>query len=525
MVILIYVLKIPKEITELTVQEFKIMNIVWICMYILFGIVTILNVIHYFIDSRNGLRKTGYLIAVFAVSFIFIKEWPIAIFSMLGTLIIIVGTLRERWIETNSFTAISIIVLLIVLSIGIIGSCFIYKSFGIYIRDKENKNELAYKQDYFKYITEIGIDEPYINIKKDGKFGYINTKGETVINFEFDYASPFVPITMYDKNFDIALVCKDGSTWIILKNLRKVLSYRTESMDQDYEKKLEELKNIYYNVLEQKSEMTYEIEIKEVNNNLKIEKYPETSEEYTYKYNYNEEYDIIVTESNMGLKNTYELAKKDLSLRIALDCESLCYDENYLYIYSNGSIPFYDINKKQQGWFTKYGVKVPLKGNAQILEIINDYILIKNHNDNTIYFIDSNGTMVSEIYKEIFIVSKDKFIVKNKNNKYTIINSNFEKLIDGEWDFVDTSLLSNGLYIFGETKGVIEFNDYNYAENIKMKVLNEDGKVIVDNVEQIYLKYYNISSDKSKAYSSRYSEFLNNLKVMKYDFIGDKFYK
>lgn len=523
--IVIYVMRIPAEITELTVQENQIMKVVTVMIYAAFGATTILNIIHYFINTRDGMRKTGYLIAIFSISFIFIKGFPIAIFSFLSAIIILISTIRERWVEANSITAISIIGIISVICILIIGSCFIYQKLGDYIIDKENENELAYKSDYFKYITELEIEEPYINIKKDGKYGYINPKGETVIDFQFDYASPFVQITMYDKSFDIALVCKDGSTWIILKNMRKVLTYRSESMDEDYEAKLRELEDVYYNVLNQEDDMYYEIDTN-VNNAYKIPKYEEESDSYTYRYDYNEQYDIIVTQSRLGFGDTYELAQKDnLNVRIKLDCENLCYNENYLYVYSNGTIPFYDRSINKQGWFTPYGNKIVLKGKAQIIEIVGENILIKNHNDNTIYFINSDGDMVSDVYKEVFICNQDRFIVKNKNNKYIVINSSFEKVFESEWDFVDTSLVSVGLYIFGTTSGVINFNDYDFAENMNLKILNEDGNIIIDNAQQIYTKYYYISGDGKVAYSQRYSEFLNELKVMKNKLIGDEFYK
>ncbi len=517
-------MKIPSEITELTVQEYQIIHILEIIIYVVFGILTFFNIIHYFLDNRNSIRKTGYLLAIFSISFIFIKEWPISIFGFLSSIIILYGTIRERWVETNSITAISIIGVLVVLSVIVIGMCFVYQHLGIYILNKENENELAYRENYFEYVTELDIEEPYINVKSNGKFGYINPKGENVINFEFDYASPFVRIEMYNKHFEIALVCKDGSTWIILKNLRKVLTYRSETMDEDYDAKIMELEDIYYNVLGQENEMQYEINT--ASNNYKVPRYQDDSDEYTYRYDYNEEFDIIVKESSLGLKDTYELVKKDGSLTIPLECEKLYYDENYLYIYSDGTIPFYNISKKEQGWFTSYGAKGQiLKGKAQILEIFENFILIKNHNDNTIYFIDLDGKIVSDVYKEIFICNEDRFIVKNKKNKYIVINSKFEKVFDGEWDFVDASLVSENVYIFGTTKEVIDFNDYNLAENMKMQLLDYDGNVLMDNVEQVYGKYYNISDDKSIAYSSRYSDFLNVLKTMDYDFIGDRYYE
>ena len=105
--ILIYTWQIPIEITELTVQEYQIINILDIFIYIVFGIVTFLNLIHFFLDMRNGSRRTGYLIAIFSVCFVFMKIWPIAIFSILGSLIILISSLKFRWVETNSYTMIT----------------------------------------------------------------------------------------------------------------------------------------------------------------------------------------------------------------------------------------------------------------------------------------------------------------------------------------------------------------------------------------------------------------------------------
>jgi len=79
--IIVYALKIPREITELTVQEYQIINIIKILIYIVFGVTTFLNILQYFLNNRDNTRKTGYLISVFSVAFIFIKELPIAIRS------------------------------------------------------------------------------------------------------------------------------------------------------------------------------------------------------------------------------------------------------------------------------------------------------------------------------------------------------------------------------------------------------------------------------------------------------------
>ena len=125
----------------------------------------------------------------------------------------------------------------------------------------------------------------------------------------------------------------------------------------------------------------------------------------------------------------------------------------------------------------------------------------------------------------MYIVNEDRFIVKDENNKYIVINSAFEKVFDGEWDFVDTSLIPYGLYVFGFTNGVIDFTDFNFAENMNLQIVNSDGNVIATDVRQVYSTFYSISDDESVAYSERYSNFLNDLKAMNTAFVGDKFYE
>ena len=526
-VLVIFSIKIPQDITELTVQENQIVSILKIALYIIISVVTLLNIICYFINSQNSTRKTGYLVAFFVVSYILVKHYIIGVLPVIGGIIIIAGNLKEKWIELNSIAFISLVSVIILAMLGTSAVCFTYKNIGEYIIKKQNENELAYNPDYFRYVTELGIDDIYINVKKDGKYGYINTKGEMVIDFKYDYASPFIKISSYNKNFEVALVCLDGRTLIILKNERLVMSYRSESLDNDYTSKMEELQNVYTNIMKQEGNIEYEI-LEKKNNISKIPVYPEQSESYTYRYDYNETYDILVTKSDMGADDIYELAKKDdLTYRIKLDCEKMDYDENYLYIYSNGNIPFYNRSQKKQGWFTNYGRRVVLNGNGQILEFINGNILLKDHNKDTIYFInnDNDINVLSSSYEEIFICDEDRFIVKKSNNKYTVINSTFQPVFNEEWDFVDLSLISQNIYIFGKIGGVINFNEYNYANNIKLTAYDRDGNVIIDNVEQIYNTYYSISDDENIKYADRYSSFLNKIKKMETEFVGDEFYK
>ena len=62
-------------------------------------------------------------------------------------------------------------------------------------------------------------------------------------------------------------------------------------------------------------------------------RYQEIPSDYTYRYDYNDEYDILITQSNLGMGDKYELAKKEnLNIRIPLDCSKIDYDENFVYL-------------------------------------------------------------------------------------------------------------------------------------------------------------------------------------------------
>lgn len=133
-------------------------------------------------------------------------------------------------------------------------------------------------------------------------------------------------------------------------------------------------------------------------------RYEELPSDYTYRYDYNEEYDILITQSNLGLGDKYELAKKDnLNIRIGLNCDNIDYDEDFVYLYSNRTLPFFDLSSKEQGWFTGYGKKNTMTGKAQILDFIDDKILIRNYNHQTVYFINKEGDILSDVYKDIYI--------------------------------------------------------------------------------------------------------------------------
>ncbi len=521
--IVAFTIHVPQDKTLLTVQESFVVTWILRAMYVVMGSVAIIDAIQSYNHRSDTVFNTGYVIGIFTISFIFIKEPIIAAFSIISGLIILFKSLKENLVELDSTAAISISIV-VMAATAIIGLFTLtYSSIGQSIKNKENKNELSYKQDYFKYITELEIDEPYINVKKDGKYGYINQNGEVKIDFVYDYASPFIEITVYDKKFHIALVCSDGSTEVILKNKRKVMSYRSESSDENYKAKLEELEDIYTNTLHQTEKMKYEIQ--EITNNItRVPEYKVASSEYTYRYDYNEEYDLIVTQSNLGLGDKYELAKKaDLNIRIPLDATYLDYDSSYLYLFSNKTIPFYEISKRTQGWFTSYGKKMPMTGKAQILDFFGERMLIKNYSNDRTYFIDSDGNILSEEYKDIYVCKDGRYIVRTQRDTAKIINDEYEKVFDAEYQVMNPRFISQNMYLTLDTTENIEFNDYGFPTNLNWKLVNYDGEVVFDGIQQIYDVLYELPDESNKK-EENYSKFVNNLKELDYKFVGDRFY-
>lgn len=526
--IIFFTMYVPQDKTLLTIQENHVVKNIIMAIYLVMISIAVIDLIQSYNHRSDTVFNTSYVLGAFAISFLLIKEPSIGAFSIISGIIILYKSLKENLVELNSTTAISISIVIISVTVIIGLVTFRYADIGENIKNKENKDELAYKVDYFKYITELDITDPYINIKKDGKFGYINQYGEAVNienNFEYDYASPFIKINVYDKNFYIALVCRNGSSYIILKNGRKVMSYRTESNDENYEAKMQELENIYKETLSQPGEMEFELP-KITDNMLRAEVYPEVTSEYTYRYNYSDEYDIIVTQSNLGLGDKYEFSKKaDKDVKIELKADNLDYDSKYLYLYSNGTIPFFETNKRTQGWFTTYGKRNDMTGKAQILDFFDNRVLIRDYNNRTVYFMDLETTeKLSEEYKDIFVCPNRRYIVRNSDGFFKVINDEYNKVFEKEFVAINPRLINANLYLTTDTLDNIKFSDYGYANTINWSLINENGDVLLDGIEQVYDSYYKMPTDK-KIDEENYLEFTEDVKELDYHFPGDKFYQ
>lgn len=509
-----------------TQQEIKVVTEVNSYVFILMIVVALFNFVTLIFNCKDKVFLFSYVLAILSSCFYFLDFNYIGVLYILAALLIEIQVLRENVIFTNS-TIYIVCVSVVIVAIGIAAvNLLTYKDRVEKIVKQEAKGYVEYQESYFKNISVLDEDaEFYINVKRDGKWGYVNSNGDVKIDFEYDYASPFITISKYDKNFDIALVCKDDVSSIILKNKRNVMTFKNEISIDDYDAQFQKLKDLYVDTFKQTDDIENNINLVDTSNMKSIDAY----EGFSYRYPFNDEYDIYITVSQIGGKNRYEFLKKDNpNVKVSIDCDNLKFDEKHLYVFSNGYLPFYKTSENIQGWYTKETKRVEINGNIQILDFFDENILMKDYDSGTLYFANEDGNRISPIYKDIFVLN-EMYIVKNEENKYIIIDKNFNKVLDIEYDYMNPILLNNGILICANLPAKVNFNSYGFPNNInydlidvygkKITLKNVDGSVI-DNPS--YTEVFYLSNKKTV---SNYDSYISNLTDIKYDFVGDEFYK
>lgn len=162
-----------------------------------------------------------------------------------------------------------------------------------------------------------------------------------------------------------------------------------------------------------------------------------------------------------------------------------------------------------------------MTGKAQILDFFGERLLLRNYNNDTVYFIDGDGKVLSDVYKDIFVCGDGRYIVKDKDGFFKIINDEYALAFENRFAAVNPRLVKSGLYLTLDSTQNVQTNDYNYAE-MNWKLIGYDGNVILENIEQIYDQHYLIENVRNKEI---YAKFEEELKDLKYEFVGDKFYK
>lgn len=526
----IYMIILPINIEDgssFNRYENMVINAIKTAQYVLMGIIIVSSIV-FSISNRNesGLRNSYLLVPLIILGFIVPIQF-LGGLTLLAGMLVIYFTNKKNYVAIDYYFVFSVFLILVFAILALIGSTFFVKNIAYVVKDEVEKSIgiQHYDKEFFKYITPIENEPAYINlnVKRDGKkkYGYIDNKGRTKIEFDYDYATAFYKIKEYDKEFVVAAVSKDNITDVILKNKRVVMSYISEFETYDYYQRTEEFKNILKDVFEEK-EIVTEISRGTTNMSMKKVSPKVRNQEYTYKYNLNNKKDILIFESEVG--NPTRFVMKNVTAPFAemkLETTNLVYDEDYLYTFGNDTIPFYDRDRNEQGWFMADGEKITLTGNAQIMDIAEDKVLIKNHSKNTAYFIDYHSKVISPIFRDV-IVDQDRYLIRTMSDKWMITDKTFKKVFNEEFDIVNTSLLSDGIYLLANLPDNLLFNEYNYIE-LHYMVVTRSGHVILNGVDQVYDIFHKFDGKKNEM--DDVNDFKDKLKQIQYINVGDKFYK
>ena len=100
--IIVFTQNVPLDKTLVTVQENLVINYVLIGIYAVMGTIAIIDAIQSYHHRSDTTFNTAYLIGVFSISFIFIKQPAIGVFSIISGVIVLFKSLKENLIELNS---------------------------------------------------------------------------------------------------------------------------------------------------------------------------------------------------------------------------------------------------------------------------------------------------------------------------------------------------------------------------------------------------------------------------------------
>ena len=103
------------------------------------------------------------------------------------------------------------------------------------------------------------------------------------------------------------------------------------------------------------------------------------------------------------------------------------------------------------------------------------------------------------------------------NEKWQILDKNFEPKTNQEYDIFISTLITEGLYIFANINKEIEFDDYGYAK-LKYIMIDRNLNTIGTNLEEIFnfnIKYLNRNNEEE------YRRYIEKLKDPRYNTISD----
>lgn len=486
-----------------TSEQDTILSIMLIIMAIPLVLTFIINLVYAF---RNWYNKKSMILNILAIIVVITSIVLTAIFetykciyinviiAILGIILLIFNKNEDGEKKHRILFSVLIINILIFI-ISSIGFILVKSDYEI----KYANNEKNLIKNIMQISNGTNTNIP-IKAKKNGKWGYISTNGNTVIDFNYDDCAEFFEIENTDTNnkYYIAPVCIGNELLIITNENKQIASYKNTKRDRTI--------NCNYLLSDIKDNLRENA--KSINANIKI-----STQKYDNYYSYSDSYkeskynsysdffydssDVLSfdIDNNQGksIELSYNTKTQSITYngrKVSIDGYIYIYEENeesysskydykYLDAYQNGFIPIYNFEQEMFGWIDLKGQTHYINGKIQILDFNDKYIAIKDYSissDANVCIMNYDGNIVSEYFKEITVLDNG-FVVKKVNGKNVYLDENLQQGTQ-EYDIIDTCKADEGILIVS--------NLNNSLYDLRFDLINtSNGKVIGKNFEYI----------------------------------------
>ena len=382
-----------------------------------------------------------------------------------------------------------------------------YKKDGLYGLIDFDGKEIS--KNIYSSIENLQSTEGKFMIQKDNKFGVINTKGKVLVETDYDQVVTddyYNESTGYkDSGFIVARKTDDGYRFGYISSTGKV------ELDTEFNelKRITELEDIYI--------------IASKNGQFGLYKGSKEIIEPNYQSIDYSENDVLIIRKN----SNYGLA--DLKGNILIDTKYTNIESKGIYIYAE--------NDKESKVFDINGNKLDMNFNKTIYKTNNENYMISTiiNNDITYYGLENSkgDTIIKPYYSYLEYLFDDYFIVKDENEKYGIIDSKDNKVIDFKYDVIQKIKDKNIIQAVNMKKQETELFSSKLESIMKMEkaiINNEEDYLIIKNEkEKVYIDNEGNKIDENsevvlKAQNKKLPEEIGQYKKVQYS-LEDAYYE
>ena len=445
---------------------------------IFFGIIPIiLAIVNLILIKKNKpkvIQGISYVVTALCSILILLDIWGFDLLEYIGIVWCLIAVImqliyihvQENVDEGKIRKIINIVICYIlqtIISIGLF--VFIAYSLLVYkINFEKIKNEATNIVNKIYEQSAYNSNKEFFVVNKDSKYGLIDEKGQEVTKIEYDLISDLCTLNINNKDCECSFAKKDNDFHIVLNNNNIIDLQETNS---DYFKNIYESMNNFTNPSETDANKylvlmtaglgylsaSEGVKITTNKNSLSDESILVADSEdfdddynYVYTYNLSNGIKMIITEIeidedeeeyeyNLVTKKNNQVIQNDKNVNIPID-----YQGN-IKLYSNGNIPFCNLEKNIQGWYDiKTGQAMSLQGSYQILDAMsNNYLLIRDYNTNQRNEMIVDGNTGNIILSDKHIDKlKSGYIITNENKKMYFVDETgttksqqFDYILDG----------------------------------------------------------------------------------------------